>query len=429
MDRNNMELQELVEQGKVLFSLDKYNQAIEYLERALKVDKYCEEAYENISMCYIMMDRYDDAKKTLNKYLLLNKNNGATYFHLGNIALLESNATEARAYYSKAELLGFTNPVMFVNLASFYEDENDIERALEQYNKILRANPYDYMVLTRKAELLFRIRRFSDSLQVAKTMVQTDIDEFEGHHLIYANLTMLNRYDEASDYLNELTVRFPGSKIVLFDRARLYDMCGEPDKALQILESNFENIAEDSRLALLKLGLLLQKERVDEAVELISNSQALQREENALTMMYSIHFSRGEYARAIECCNKIQAFGEESSQYYATWYFKALALKRLGKQEQADKDFAEASVRFREAAIKQPMHVDLNMYRALCEYQLGHYQEAKKLIEYLLVVKNDVAAFHLVAAAVLEANGEAEEAFAHKEKAKRIDPKATAPVM
>ena len=47
--------------------------------------------------------------------------------------------------------------------------------------------------------------------------------------------------------------------MIHFDRARLYDLTGETDKALETLESHFHSIENDRRLALLKLGLLLQK--------------------------------------------------------------------------------------------------------------------------------------------------------------------------
>ena len=196
-----------------------------------------------------------------------------------------------------------------------------------------------------------------------------------------------------------------------------------------MLEKNFTNIQEDSRLALLKLGLFLQKRQTDEAMNLIEHSSALQKEATALTMMYSMYFAKGNYSKAIEYCNRIQALGEENSQYYATWYFKPLAQKRMGKEEQAKKDFTEASMRLREVTLKLPTKVDLNMYRALCEYQLGNFKEAQKLIEYLLAVKDDVAAFHLVAAAVYKALNQPEEAGLHIEKANRLDPNAVAPLM
>ena len=68
------------------------------------------------------------------------------------------------------------------------------------------------------------------------------------------------------------------------------------------------------------------------------------------------------------------------------------------------------------------------MYRALCEYQLSNFAEARKLIEYLLAVEPNVAEFHFVAAAIYEAMSDMEEAQSHKEHAYRLNPKATAPL-
>ena len=429
MKTMNEQAQELLEQGKVLYSLDKYREAIAYFQKAMEADRYCEEVYENLSMCYIMLDEYDKAREILNQYLLLNKKSGAAYFHLGNIALLEGRADEAKACYSKAETLGFTNPAMFVNLASFYEDANDVDRALEQYNKILRGNPYDYQVMERKAQLLFRQRRFGEALQAAKTMVQTDIDAFAGHQLVYVSLIMMDRYEEAGKYLDELMQRFPGNETVLFDRARLYDLTGDVDQAMALLEGSFDRIEDDPRLATLKLGLLLQQKKTEEAMKLLQVSPALQRDSKALTMLYSMYFSKGDYAAAIECCNQIRGLGEEDSQYYATWYFQPLAQKRLGKAEQAEKDFTEAVKVLRAAGRKNPGQIDIDMYRALCEYQLGHYKEAARLADYLLAVRKDVAAFHLVASAVYGALGDKERARTERETAARLDSAAVGPLL
>lgn len=429
MNGTTPELQELLDQGKVLYSLDQYEQALSYFEQARKLDPYCEATYENISMCHIMMDQYDQARKVLEQYLLLNKKSGTAHFHLGNIALLEGKAAEARSWYSKAELLGFTNPVMFLNLASFYEEAHETDKALEQYQKILRGNPYDYGAMEAKTNLLLRAKRYDEALRSAKTMVQTDIDQFEGHHLVYVSLILLNRNTEAGAYLEELLQRFPDNRTILFDQARFFDLSGQPERSLALLEQHFPNVEKDPRAALLKLGLLLQLKRTDEAMDLLEHSPSLQKEENALTMLYSMYFAKGDYARAIECCNRLQALGEDSSQYYAAAYFRPLAQKRLGKTELAEQDFAAAAELLREAARKRPAQVDLQMYRALCEYQLGHYDAAKRLIEYLLAVKNDVPAFHLAASAIFEALGDHAEASAHRETARRLDPNAVAPFL
>ena len=69
------------------------------------------------------------------------------------------------------------------------------------------------------------------------------------------------------------------------------------------------------------------------------------------------------------------------------------------------------------------------MYRALCEYQLGKINDAKKDIEYLLAIKSDYAAFHQVAAIIYDASGETNEAAKHRKIAKEIDPDMSIPLI
>lgn len=429
MPIDKMEVQELVEQGKVLYSLDKYNEALDLLKKAEEIDPYYEPIYENLSACYIMIDKYDEARETLNKYLILNKKSGLANFHLGNISLLEGNITEAKAYYSKAELLGFSNPVMYMNLASFYEDEEDYDNASKQYNKVLRISPYDYSVMERKTQMLMRAGRFEEALKSAKNMVGTDIDKYDGHHYVYVALIMMKNFDDAKKYIESVIARFPDNLTARFDRIRLYDLTGDPQKALDTLEKDFPSYVDLPHVASLKMGLLLQLQRADEVIKLVESTDALKNNVDVLTMMYSLYFAKGNFEKALEYCEAIQNLGETSSQFYATWYFKPLAELKMGKTEEAHKHFEDAVEKLKPICVKNPANIDLYMYRALCEYQLGKIFDAKKSIEYLLAVKSDYAAFHQIAAIIYDAAGEINEADKHRAIAKEIDPDKESPLI
>lgn len=429
MNEVSPEVLELVERGKVLYSVENYTEAITQLQQAVKLAPQYEPAYEHLGICYVMADMYAEAKATFNKYLLINKKSGLSYFHLGNIALLENNADEAKAMYSKAELLGYQNSVMYINLASYFEELGDYENALAQYTKLLRSNPYAYDIMGKKTQLFMRIGKFEEAFSSAKKMVQTDIERFEGHHYTYVALIMLKKYNEAQKYINDVIDRFPDNQTAIFDRVRLYDLTGETDKALELLERDYQDCDEIGQVALLKLGLLMQKERYDEAIALVEKSKLLQQDENALTLIYSLYFGKGEYNKALEYCDKIQSLGKENSQYYASWYFKALAKLKSGDQKQAMQGFEKASADLRGICIAQPERIDLNMYRILCEYQLGHLDEAKKIAEFLVAVQPNEAVFHLALAIVLEAQGDKQRAEECRSRARELDPNVIAPLV
>lgn len=428
MTGNSKEALELVSKGMALYSVDNYEEAVKQLNEAISLDPYCEAAYENLGVCFIMMDKYEDAKGCFKKLLLIKKNNGLAYFHLGNIALLENKAEEAKANYSKAEMLGYSNPVMAVNLASFFEERGEYDKALEQYNKILMENPYAYDLMEKRTQLLIRIARFEDGLSSAKKMVETDIDRFDGHHYVYIALIMLKRYDEAKQYMQKVVQRFPDNHIAKIDQARLLDLVGDTQEALRILEEDFAD-DDTHAVAMLRLGCLLQLQRDKEAIETVENSATLKNDQDALTMLYSMYFANGQYQEAFDCCKKIQSIDEKTPQYYASKYFLPLAEKKMGNDETAWEHFKDAIAELKSVVRGEPTHIDLYMYKALCEYQIEDLSGALKDIEFLLAMNPNFAAFHLTAAIVYEALGRMDEALKHKEIAAQLDPAMVAPMV
>ena len=420
---------ELVGQAKVLYAQNNYNEAVGLLKNALTADAYCGEVYEVLCACYIMLNDYDAAEKTIRKYLLLNKNNGAAYFHLGNIALLQGKSAEAKAFYSKAELLGFTERVMYLNLASYYEDKGETEKAIEQYSKMLVKDKYDYEALLRKTQLQIRIGEYVKAFEAAKQMVSTDIDRFEGHHYVYICLIGLNRQEDAKKYLKETEIRFPENMTVKFDKIRLMDMMGETESALCSINRDFKKLEDYPQVAILKLGLLLKEKREPEAIALVSENPFMKRDEVVLTIMYTLYFSLGQYEKALEYCALIRAMGEQATEYFATYYFEPLARKKMGQEEKANQEFEASGKVLKKAGLKNPADYSICVYRALCEYQLNHFQEAKRLIEYVLAIAPEQAFLHLAASVIYDACGEVEEAAIHKETALRLDPNSVAPLV
>lgn len=428
---NNMKqsVRELLGQAQVLYSVGKNEEALTLLKQAQTQDPYCEKTYELMTICCIMMDKYKEARKLLEKYLLVNKKSSMAYFHLGNIALLEEKPEEAKAFYSKAELLGCSDRMMYINMASYFEDNDQPEKAIEQYNKLLRVDPYDYDTMERKTNLLMRTADFEAALNAAREMVKTDIDRFEGHHFVYIALIMLEKYEDAQTYIASALERFPDNNTLKFDCIRLFDLVGEPEKALGFLDTYFPTYDAMPQAATMKLGLLLQSNRPEEAIAFAAANPALQEDSAALTILYTLYFGAGDYEKAIEVCEKIERLNEKTSEYYATQYFKPLAVSKVYGMEKAHDQFAKAADTLRDLCAQNPGALDLYMYRALCAYQLAEYAEAKRILEYLIAVAPDEASFYLAAALVYDACGDSQEAQEARQKAQELDPNMVAPLV
>ncbi len=422
------DVRELVEQGRILYSTDKYEEALTYFLRAVEVDPYYEEAYEQLGICYIMMDRYDDAREAFNKWLMISDNNGSVYFHLGNLALLQGKSDESKAMYSKAEILGFNDPVMFLNLAMFYEEAGDYDGAIAQYDKLLRRNPYSYDFMEKKTQFLIRVGRYAQAYNSSMKMIQTDIDRFEGHHYLYVSLIMQGKYEKAEEHINELEARFPDNKTVIFDKIRLMDLLGRNNEALELMNKEFPNAQESEQLALLKLGLLLRMGKSDEAISMVESSEKLKNDEDVLTLMFSLYFAKGDYEKAKSYCLKIME-NENSIQYEPAKYFLALSEDKMGNKDKAREMYRNNIEDYKAVLRNNHSRVDMYMYRCLCEYQLNDYEQARSDIEFLLAVSPDNAEFYLTAAVIYRALNMTDEETECLNKARSLDPNAVTPLI
>lgn len=72
MEKEMSLAEEYNQQGRVLYSMDKYEDAIGFYLKAESADPMYLQTYFNLTESYVMLDRFDDAKKALKRAQLFN---------------------------------------------------------------------------------------------------------------------------------------------------------------------------------------------------------------------------------------------------------------------------------------------------------------------------------------------------------------------
>ena len=96
--------------------------------------------------------------------------------------------------------------------------------------------------------------------------------------------------------------------------------------------------------------------------------------------------------------------------YYSALYYRGLSLKKLDRNEQAQKAPEEANEKLRFACTLNPMMLDLYIFRALALFDLNRYEECLEMTDYVLSVADEFSAAHLIKAQVYEALGNKDKA-------------------
>jgi len=408
-------VQEYNQQGKVLFSLEKYNEAIEMYKRGENEDPMYKDTYFNLGESYVMLDQYDKAKESFNKVLLIDKKSGITYFHLGNVEFLLGNNDLGREYYAKAINNEYDDAQLYVNLATIAEETSDNEEAIKNYSKAILRDKFRVDAKLRKAMIYIDENKYQEALQTLDNMIEFNPEIFEGHHYkVLVNIELEN-YVDAENALEKAIALFPDDDGFVFDKLILLEKQEKYDEALDIIDTKYNN-SEDRNILLEKAKILLAKERIDESVFLFEKVRDAEEEFDDETRFYliNIYINTDKVNNALACCEEIIVNAEKNSFYFAAIYFKALCLSKLGKEVEAKAAYEAAVKIFRFASSANPGMLDIVIYRTLCYKELKNYDKAFEMVNYLLAINEDIAEAYLIRSELYQELNEIEKAEADR---------------
>ena len=124
-----------------LYSHD-YEKALELFKKQLKSDpQYPAGVYHNIGMTYVLMNKYNDAIEYLNKSIEIDKDYNATYYYLAEAYYYLNKMTKAKENYEKTVTLkdraGNTNIIKksYEKLGYIENISGNTQKAQEYFQK------------------------------------------------------------------------------------------------------------------------------------------------------------------------------------------------------------------------------------------------------------------------------------------------------
>lgn len=419
--------EEYLQQGRTLLSSNKYPEAIAAFEKAVEADPMQPTGYFHMGEAYIMMDDFETAKEWFSKVLLIEKQNGEAYFHLGNIELLLGEVEEGKRLFAKALNCGYDDPQLYVNLASTEESANRFTQALTYYNKAIVRDRSCIPAKVRKTEIYIMMKKHREALQAAEDLIETNPEVFEGHHYKFNSLLELGRVADADACLAFALKLFPDDGGILFDRVHLLSLQNKYSEALALLDKRFPGGSElEPKIQRMRAKMLLSLGREVEARKILEESMAARPESATVYILNLYYMSREEYENVVKYSKWSMEQSESNPYYYSAVYFHALGLSKLGRKQEAQEAFRAAADTFRMACSQNGALGDLYVYRAICHKELGDYDKAMELCNYIITVMPDTAEGYLVRSEIYKAWNDPERAEADRRLAEEKNPKLTA---
>ena len=395
-ESQELRLKELNQQGRTLFSCDKYEESLSKYNEAMELDPLYLDSYFNACESYIMLDRFSEARELMNKVIIVDKNNGQAYFHLGNIALLEENDEDGKLYYAKAINNGYDNIQIYMNLAALSEENDELERAIEYYNKVVARNKLYYPAKIRKIEIYMAVNKPSEALNACDDLIETNPEIFEGHHYKFAILISDNKFEEAEKVLDKAQGLFPDDQGFVLDRVKLLEIKGNTDEALSLIEKIDMDVVPKGVISIEKANVYLRVGKIEEAKSLLLQVESEIANAEIERTLLAIYTDTKEYEMVVNTAKKIIDLQEYDTIYFSALYYYAYGLKMLGKTQEATKAFEEAAKIMLQACSINSGLLDLYIYRAICYVELKDYERALEMVEYVETVDENIAEVHYI---------------------------------
>ena len=408
--------QEYLNQANVLLDAGEVEKAITYYEKAEQLNPNSEELYLGKGLAYAGLEKFKDAEKTFKKALLVNKKCGEAYFHLGCMAGMDGDYTQAVKNFDAAIVNGFDNVKVYFTLGLIYEEQNTPKMALRNYNKGWQLEPTNIDIQMQKCNLLVQSARREEALEALNHMVNNCPDYFEGYHMKCRVLSELERYEEAIDVLNKGLEIFPEELGFEVDKAKLLvtqNKLNEAQKVLEEIEKKDDGewlrdiLLEQARIA----GVQENVEKTEKLLERAFKECRIEGEadEEIAYLLMSVYMTQKKAAETIECAKEIIDDNKSTMYSNVAHFYYAEALNMLDKKEEAKNAYEITIRKCRAVVLADPTAVDSYMIRALSLHRLGKDEESLEMMDYVIAISPESAQIHAAKAIVLKDMGRTEE--------------------
>jgi tetratricopeptide (TPR) repeat protein len=137
----SMTVAELEKAGDDCRAQKDYEQAIKYLNEAVRQDKKNAHLYNKLGMARLKSGDLRGARGDFTKATKYDRTYPDAWNNVGAVYYLQKNYGQAAKYYKKAVALDETRPTFHLNLGAAWFAQNELNRAISEYTRALELDP------------------------------------------------------------------------------------------------------------------------------------------------------------------------------------------------------------------------------------------------------------------------------------------------
>ncbi|WP_058486696.1 tetratricopeptide repeat protein [Defluviitalea phaphyphila] len=354
--------------GKCCMSLEKYEEAIEYLTKLREKLPYSREVFvslysaynffleellnkaeENsddldfqykLAEMYFKTNKYEESYEVLKKLQETNKKDSKIYVLLCKV-LSELDKKEL-AYSMILEGLELFPEDYDLNFYKGYiaKELGKYEEALSYYDKAIQIKDDEFIVYNNKAYILNKLGRYSEALDCANKALELNSNNVLPYKNKAEALLGLGLYEECLINCDKGLELYPYVSDIYVIKMKLFSKVNQYENALNVYKEAIELGLSDANLECERANISYKKDEYKKALQYCD--RALEKDNNnqlAYFLKGLCYYSEGNYKEALYY---FEQSIEKDKRFIKAYYYKALTLYQQDEEEEALKELEKA---------------------------------------------------------------------------------------
>lgn len=422
----NEEVQDKIQQGIELMAAERYEDAISAFEEVLELDRGNYEAHLNLGNAHINLGQLDEGVECFRRALLAQPGSGEARYSLGCVLFLAERPAEAVREFNRCEEIGFTPVEMYQILQAIFTEADDPVQAIRYANKAIALEPLNSQHYIDKAQLYLLRKQPREAVACLREVEDLLPDAAEPYIVESQIYLQSDDGDAALASVGRALDRFPDDPGLLLAKGRVLNELGRFPESLRVLDRARELAGENAELvrSIDLQAAVAQAGAQDLDASIASLERAVAADPGRDEAMFLLITECAAAKRFEDVERHADAvltgeLGVDARTKATAVYWKAAALRELGRTDDARAAFHEAVGVLRRITILNPGLVEVYAYRLMCHKELGEYDKALELADHIIHLAPEDATGYAFKSDVLAARGD--EAGAQTQRAKALE--------
>ena len=306
--------------------------AIGHYEKAIEINPYYHEAYNNKGLAHYGLKEYDKAIESYKKVIEIKPDDYGAHYNMGVVYYSLEEYDEAMECYDKSIELKSDYYGAYNNIGAVYSKLEKNKEAIKWYDKAIDRKDDYHEAYNNKGSAYYELKEYDESMKWYKKAIEIKSDYYKAHYNMSRVYDKLKKYEKVIECYEKMLEINPDAHLIRFSISLIYKKLEKYEKSIE-LDKKAELKKDDYEAHYNRGNAHRDLEQYDRAIEWYKKAIEIKPD------YYEAHYNRGnayydleKYEKAIECFDKAL---EIKPDYYEAYNLMGLAYKGLGEFDRA----------------------------------------------------------------------------------------------